>query len=134
MVQQLGHRPAPDFFYSFRSEKQFVADAIFNVESAAGDGDVNVWMLIKLVTTGVQGVEVTDLHVLFAGPVEHGAGGSAEESIKQRPVIVKKDQRRSSMVKLMYCQSPSGRICSCGAIHCSVALKPQALQASDLQL
>lgn len=83
MVQQSGHRPAPDFFYSFLSEKQFVADAIFNVESAAGDGDVNVWMLI----TGVQGAEVTALHALFAGPVEHGAGGSAEERIQQRPVV-----------------------------------------------
>ncbi|ARF52419.1 hypothetical protein DSJ_24585 (plasmid) [Pantoea stewartii subsp. stewartii DC283] len=38
------------------------------------------------------------------------------------------------MVKVICCQSQSGRIWLCCDTHCSVALKPQALQAFDLQL
>lgn len=32
--------------------------------------------------------EDTDFHALFAGPPEHGAGGSTEQGIKQGPVVV----------------------------------------------
>ncbi|EMY3602370.1 TPA: hypothetical protein QH070_003475 [Klebsiella aerogenes] len=38
------------------------------------------------------------------------------------------------MVKVMYCQSQSGGIWFCCDTHCSVALKPQVLQAVDFQL
>ncbi len=38
------------------------------------------------------------------------------------------------MVKVMCCQSQSGRMCCCSAIYCSVTLRPQLLQALDLQL
>nr|ULG12876.1 hypothetical protein 376p_00024 [Serratia liquefaciens] len=38
------------------------------------------------------------------------------------------------MVKVMCCHSQSGRMCCCSAIHCSVALRPQLLQALDLQV
>lgn len=33
-------------------------------------------------------VQDTDFHALFAGPPEHGAGGSTEQGIKQGPVVV----------------------------------------------
>ncbi len=38
------------------------------------------------------------------------------------------------MENVMCCQSQSGRMCCCSAIYCSMALKPQLLQALDLQL
>lgn len=38
------------------------------------------------------------------------------------------------MVKVICCQSQSGRIWLCCVTHGSVALKPPALQAFDLQL
>lgn len=38
------------------------------------------------------------------------------------------------MVKVICCQSQSGRILLCYDTHCSVALKPQLLQDFDLQL
>lgn len=36
-------------------------------------------------------------------------------------------------MKVICCQSQSGRMCCCSAIHCSVALRPQLLQALGLQ-
>lgn len=45
-------------------------------------------MLVELSAVRMQGAEDTDLHTLFAGPPEHGAGGSPEQGIKQGPVVV----------------------------------------------
>ena len=63
-------------------------DAVFNIEATAGDGEVNVRMLVELSAVGMQGAEDTDLHALSAGPPEHGPGGCAEQRIEQGPVVV----------------------------------------------
>ena len=55
-------------------------------------------------------------------------------ALSRGQLLLKKGHSRWSMVKVMCCQSQSGRICCCSVIHCSVALCPQALQAFDLQL
>ncbi|OAT38275.1 hypothetical protein M988_3782 [Hafnia paralvei ATCC 29927] len=36
----------------------------------------------------MQGAEDADLHALFAGPSQHGAGCSPEQGIEQGPVVV----------------------------------------------
>lgn len=51
---------------------------MLNVEPAAGDGNVDVRVLIQLAAIGVQGAENADLDALFAGPALHGPGGTAE--------------------------------------------------------
>lgn len=45
--------------------------------------------LIELPTVSVQGAEYTHLDTLPACPLQHGAGGAAEQIIEQGPVIVK---------------------------------------------
>lgn len=54
-------------------------------------------------------------------------------ALRRCPLLLKKGNSRWVMVKVMCCQSQSGRIWLCWATHCSVALKPQELQAFDLQ-
>lgn len=90
MAQQAGDRTAPDFFHCMLLKKEVVPDAEFYIQSAAGDGQVNVRMLAELATVRMQGAEDADLQALFVGPPEHGPGGDAEQSIEQWPVIVKK--------------------------------------------
>lgn len=90
MVQQAGDRPAPDFLHGLLLKENVSPDTVLHGESAAGDGDVNVRMLVELTAVGVQGAEDTDLHTLFTHPPEHGPGGSPERVIKQGPVVVEK--------------------------------------------
>lgn len=42
-------------------------DAVFHIESAAGDAEVNMWMRVKLSAVRMQSAEDTNLHALFAG-------------------------------------------------------------------
>lgn len=90
VAQQADDGPAPDFFYSVLLKEEVAPDAVFNIQPATGDGQVDMRVLVKLATVGVQGTEDTDLHALFTGPPEHGAGGSAEQGIKQGPVVAEK--------------------------------------------
>ncbi len=62
---------------------------MLNVEPAAGDGNVDVRVLIQLAAIGVQGAENTHFNPLFAGPALHGPGGTAEQRVEQQPVVVK---------------------------------------------
>src|SRR5690606_434173 len=90
VAQQAGDRPAPDFLHGVLLKEDIAPDAVPDIEAAAGDGEVNVRMLVELAAVGVQGAENTDLHALFAGPPEHGPGGGTEEGIEQGPVVVEK--------------------------------------------
>lgn len=90
VAQQPDDGPAPDLFYSVLLKEEVAPDAVFNIEPAPGDGQMNVRVLVKLATVGVQGAEDTDLHALFTGPPEHGAGGSPEQGTEQGPVVVEK--------------------------------------------
>ena len=89
VAQQADDGPAPDFLHGVLLKEEVAPDAMPDIEAAAGDREVNVRMLVKLATVGVQGTEDTDLHALFAGPPEHGPGGSTEQDIEQGPVVVK---------------------------------------------
>ena len=55
------------------------------VEATAGDGNVDVRVLIQLPAVGMQGTENTDLNALPASPAEHGA---VEQVVEQGPVVV----------------------------------------------
>ena len=131
VAQQAGDGAAPDFLHGMLLKEEVAPDAVFNIKPAAGDGDMNMRMLVELTTVGVQGAEYTDLHTLFTGPPEHGPGGSPEQGIEQGPVVVEKEPQQVGHGK---CQSQSGRICCCSVIHCSVALCPPELQPFDLQV
>lgn len=74
VAQQAGDRPAPD--------------AVFNIEPATGDGQMNVRMLVELTAVGVQDTEDTDFNTLFACPPEYGPGGSPEQGVEEWPVVV----------------------------------------------
>ncbi len=89
-AQQTNDGPAPDFFHGVLLKEQAAPDAVLHVESAAGDGQVNVQMLFELAAAGMQGAKETNLHALFAGSAEHGSGGGMEQGIERRPVVVKK--------------------------------------------
>lgn len=62
---------------------------MLNIETAPRDGDVDMRVLIGLATIGVQGAEYAWLNALFTRPLQHGAGGAAEQVIEQGQVIVK---------------------------------------------
>lgn len=46
-------------------------------------------VLIELAAVSVQGAEYANLDTLPACPLQHGAGGAAEQLVEQRPVVVK---------------------------------------------
>lgn len=55
-------------------------------------------------------------------------------ALSRGQLLLKNGHSRWGMVKVICCQSQSGRMWLCCDTHCSVALKPQELQAFDLQL
>lgn len=89
VAQEADNGATPDFFHGVLFKKDIAPDAMFYIQLTAGDGEMNVRVLIKLATVGVQGAEDADLHALFTRPPEHGAGGGAEQGIEQGPVVVK---------------------------------------------
>lgn len=93
-VIAVGHQPddgsAPDFLHGLLFKEEIAPDTVLNIQPAAGDGPVNMRMLVELAAGSVQGAEDSDLHTLFTGPPEHGPGGGAKECVKQWPVVVKK--------------------------------------------
>lgn len=134
VTQQANNGSAPDFFDLFLFKEDVAPAVMLNIEAAPGDGQVDMGMLPKLAAIGVQGAENADFDAHFAGKAEHGPSGTAKQVIEQRPVVVEKGQSIWGMVKVICCQSQSGRMCYCSAIHCPVAFMPQELQAFDLQL
>lgn len=60
-----------------------------DVETAAGDGNMDVRVLIAQGTVSVEDAESAHLNTLLASPRGPGAGGATEQIIKQPPVIVK---------------------------------------------
>ena len=82
VAQQAGDGTAPDYLHGVLLKEDIAPDTVFHVESAAGDGEVNVRVLVELSAVRMQGAEDTDFYALFAGPAEHGAGGCPEEGIE----------------------------------------------------
>jgi len=48
---------------------------------------VDMRVLIKLAAVSMQGTEDTDLNTLPACPLQHGAGGAAEQVIRSGPAL-----------------------------------------------
>ncbi len=90
VTQQINDGVAPDGFDGFLFKEQLSPDVVFDVKTAAGDGDMDVRMLIELPAVGVERAEDPHFDTLPAGPAEHGAGGTAEQLVEQRPVVVEK--------------------------------------------
>ena len=88
VAQQVNHCVTPDLLYLFLFKEQRPPGAVFDVEAAAGDGHVDMWVLIELPAVGMVRTEDTDFDPLLARPAEHGAGGAAKQVIEQRPVVV----------------------------------------------
>lgn len=88
VAQQVNHGVAPDLLYLFLFEEQLPPGAVFDVEAAAGDGDVDMRVLIELPAVGMESTEDTDFDTLLARPAEHGAGGAAKQIIEQEPVVI----------------------------------------------
>lgn len=133
VAQQAGDRPAPDFLHGMLFKKDIAPDAVFNIGPATGDGQMNVRMPVELSAVGVQGAEDTDLNTLFAGHQSMAQMAARNRALRSDQLLLKKGHSRRGIVKVMCCQSQSGRMWLCCATHCSVALCPQALQTFDLQ-
>jgi len=87
-AQQTDDGTAPDFFNLLFFEEQVAPDAMFDIEAATGNGNVDVRMLIELAPVGMQGAEDTDLDTQLARVLEHGAGGAAKQVVEQRPIVI----------------------------------------------
>lgn len=88
VAQQVNDGVAPDLLYLFLFKEQLPPGAVFDVEAAAGDRDVDMRVLIELPAVGVQRTKNADFNTLLARPAEHGAGGAAEQVVEQGPVVV----------------------------------------------
>lgn len=66
---------------SFFFKEQMAPDAVSGIKTAAGNGDVDVRMMIELAAVGVQGAEDADFDTQLARVPEHGAGGAAEQVV-----------------------------------------------------
>ncbi|SCC68827.1 hypothetical protein GA0061070_10797 [Kosakonia oryziphila] len=55
VAQQADDYPAPDFLHGLFLKEEVAPDAMFYIQPAAGDGQMNMRGLVKLVTVGVQG-------------------------------------------------------------------------------
>ena len=70
VAQQADDRAPPDFLHSLLFKEEAAPNAVHNIQTTTGDGDVDVRVLIELAAIGVQ-----------------GAGGTAEQVVEQRPVV-----------------------------------------------
>lgn len=134
-AQQTDDGAAPDFFDLLFFEEQVAPDGVLGIETTAGDGDVDVRMLVELAAVGVQGTEDADLSMpSLRASLSMARVAQRNRSLSSGQLLLKNGHSRCGMVKVICCQSQSGRMCCCSAIHCSVPLRPQLLQALDLQV
>jgi len=62
VAQQSGGCTAPDFLHGMLLKKEVAPDTVFNIEAAAGDGEVNVRMQVELSAVHKKGAEEADLN------------------------------------------------------------------------
>lgn len=68
VAQEPDDRTAPDLLHGMLLKEEVAPGAVFNIEAAAGNGEVNVWMLVELSAVRMQGAEDAGLHALLTGP------------------------------------------------------------------
>ena len=88
VTQQVNDGVAPDLLYVFLFKEQLSPDVVFGIEAAAGDGDVDMRVLIELPAVGVLRAKDADFDPLPAGPAEHGPGSAAKQVVEQGPVVI----------------------------------------------
>lgn len=88
VAQQINDGVAPDLLYLFLFKEQLPPGAVFGIEATAGDGDVDMRVLIELAAVSMERTEDTDFDALLARPAEYGAGGAAKQVVEQGPVVV----------------------------------------------
>jgi hypothetical protein len=79
VAQQVNHGVAPDGFHFFLFKEQMTPDAVFDIKSAAGNGNVDMW-LIELSAVGMERTEDTDFDPLLARSAEHAGLCRIKES------------------------------------------------------
>ena len=134
VAQQVNHGVAPDLLNLFLFKEQLPPGAVFDVEATAGDGDVDMRVLIQLPAVGVQRAKYADFNTLLARPAEHGAGGTAKQVIEQGPVVVEERPEQVRHGKGDMLPVAVGQDVLLFGNPLLVALRPQLLQAFDLQL
>ncbi|CNF40348.1 Uncharacterised protein [Yersinia kristensenii] len=87
MVRQ--HRKKNSMLPDDTLMRQSPPDTVFGTQSPAGDGQMNVGMLIKLATVGMQGHKQAYFDTEFFGPFEQSISGTGEKFIEQGPVVGK---------------------------------------------
>ena len=128
-AQQTDDSTAPDGFDLLFFEEQVAPNAVFDIEATAGNGDVDVRMLIELASVGVQGAENADFNAQLRACLSMARVAQRNSALNSGQLLLKNGHSKCGMVKVICCQSQSGRMCCC-----SVPLRPQLLQALDLQL
>lgn len=108
--------------------------AVFQLESTAGDGEMNVRVLIKLSAVRTQSQKIPTSTPSLRTKRSMTQVAARKRVLSRDQLLLKKSQSKCGMVKVISCQSQSCRMWICCDTHCSVALKPQALQDFDLQL
>jgi len=68
VTQQVNDGVAPDLLYVFLFKEQLSPDVVFGIEAAAGDGDVDMRVLIELPAVGVQRAKDADFDSPACGP------------------------------------------------------------------
>lgn len=91
----------PDSLHGVLLKEDIAPDAVFNIEPATGDGQMNVRVLVELSTVRMEGAEDIDLQALFACPPEHSPGGSPGQDIKQGPLSLNKGHSRNDMLPVV---------------------------------
>ncbi len=90
VTQQVNDGVAPDLLYVFLFKEQLSPDVVFDIEAAAGEGDVDIRVLIELLAIGVEITENADFDNLPPCPAEHGVGRAAKQFVEQGPVVIEK--------------------------------------------
>ena len=83
VAQQINDGVMPDLLYVYLFKEQLPPDVVLDVGAAAGNGDVDMRVLIELPAVGVERTEDTDFDLLLTRPAEHGAGDAAEQVVEQ---------------------------------------------------
>lgn len=68
VAQEPNNRAAPDFLHGVLFKENASPGTVFYIQPAAGDGHMNMRMLVELSAVRMQRAEDTDLHALSAGP------------------------------------------------------------------
>lgn len=118
--QQVDDGLTPIALNDFLFEVNRPPGTVFEAQSSASDGQMNVRMLIELAAVGMQGYKQAYFDIKLFGPL---LVAQAKSLLSRGQLLAKAGQSLSGMVKVMCCHLQLGRMYCCSAIHCSVAFR-----------